>query len=318
MQSTDVIVGSGISAHAFLWTYALALKQGRLDDARRVVWIKSEIVPTCSLTSTSLISRAGLSAGVSELGDILLNAYELFESYQADFNFCEKAVQKHLPYGDLDNFKRRYGDGENDCYVIRSKKFLLDLAIQARQILGERLLERNGTVCAWDEQQLSLYGDEYLKYGRCFLGLGAGILLGHEAPAGTRAVSGSYAQSSYDLGDNSFVLSKGPMNFIYRASDRTILLGSIDDKNDRGGWPVSLPRGLALKAALDDFSVTLPRDLRWQVFAGVRHKGQKRRPFWGMIHPNLWTAHSFYKNGYTVAFLAAQATVKAWINAKPL
>lgn len=311
MQSIDVIVGSGISAHAFLWTYALALKQGRLDDARRVVWIKSEIVPTCSLTSTSLISSAGLERGVSPLGEQLLDAYQVFESRCANFAAVSKATQTHLAHGDLENFKRRYANAQGECYVIDSHNFLRELSHEAQTILGERLIYKNDTVISWQHDHLVLHSKQKLNFDRCYIALGAGI--NFLAPVkGSRTVAGHYAWANVDLGQQSFVFSRGPMNLIYRALDKVILLGSVDDKNDQHGWPVIAPRVSELKKSLAQFEFDLPSNLKWQVATGIRHKGVKRRPFWGEIATNLWGTHSLYKNGYTLAFLAADEVISKW------
>lgn len=311
MQSTDVIVGSGISAHAFLWTYALALKQGHLDDARRVVWVKSEIVPTCSLTSTSLISSAGLQRAVSPLGDQLLDAYQIFENSCAHFSSVSKATQTHLPYGDLENFKRRYASTQGECYVVQSQNFLRELSDEAQALLGDRLIHKNDTVISWQNNQLLLHSKEIIKFDRVYLALGAGINF-LTSVKGTRTVAGHYAWAKADLGEQSFVFSRGPLNLIYRAFDKVVLLGSVDDKNDQHGWPVIAPRASELKKSLAQFELELPINLKWQVATGIRHKGVKRRPFWGEIAANLWSTHALYKNGYTLAFLAAHEVMAKW------
>lgn len=309
--SLDVIVGNGIAAHAFLWTYALKLKEQGLDHTRRVLWIKSKIVPTCSLTSTSLISSAGLQYGVSELGDLLLKSYEEFVSISSNFESISKAKQTHLLSGDLENFNKRYPTTEGECFLVQSKNFLLELETKIKNILGTKLEERIGTVLSWDENLLHLHGNEQIKFDRCFLGLGAGIKLLSKAP-NTKSVSGSYAYTFLDLGKDSFVFSKGSENVIYRAADKCLLVGSIDEKDDEFGWPVMAGRGHKLKQALSTFDIDLPNDLDWKVESGVRHKGQKRRPYWGEINPNVFAAHSFYKNGYTLAFLAAKDLTSKW------
>lgn len=301
-------MGNGIAAHAFLWTYAKMLKEHHLDVARRVIWLKSEIFPTCSLTSTSLISRAGLQYGVSELGDNLLRSYEIFEENFSHHPCVTKAIQQHIEYGDSDNFKQRYADAPAYCYLIDADSFLQELANDF-----DHLVEvKTGTVLAYDSTCLTLHSGERIQFDRCFLGLGACNNL--IAPiSGTRAVAGQYAQCSVDLGADSFVISKGPHNLLYNAKVHQLMVGSLDDKEDQNGFPVVAARANALKELLSSFNYELPLGLKWHVFSGVRHKGQKRRPYWGNIKGQVDGAHSLYKNGYTLAWLAAQEVAAKWI-----
>ena len=302
---SDIVIGQGVAAHAFLWTYAEKLKQGHLDQARSIIWIKSPIIPTCSLTSTSLVSSAGLQHGVSQLGDHLLGAYEIFKQHFQNFKGVSVASQKHLPHGDLENFKKRYSDAPESCFVIASHLFLSSLEDQFKKILGHRLMIKSDTLVETKQQEIVLQSGETLAYHQCFLTLGAGnVLLGKTER--TKAVTGQYGHAKADLGSSSWVISKGPHNLIYRAIDQTLLVGSLDDKDDQLGWPSVAPRPTQLKAILESFEMDLPKDLAWKVEAGVRHKGQKRQPFWGSVGRNLYSVHGLYKNGYSLAFLAAQ------------
>ncbi len=301
----DIVIGQGIAAHAFLWTYAQKIKQGHLDQARSVFWIKSPIIPTCSLTSTSLVSCAGLQYGVSDLGDKLLKSYELFVHLFSNFSGVETAKQKHLAHGDLDNFKKRYGDAPDSCFVIASHIFLRELENQFTKILSDRLVIKTDTFIEARDNFASLQSGDILPFHRCYLALGAGnVLLGRIDR--TRAVAGQYAHAKACLGDQSWVISKGPHNLIYRASDQTLLVGSLDDKDDELGWPCVAPKANQLKDILNIFEMNLPINLTWKVEAGVRHKGQKRQPFWGSVGANLYSVHGLYKNGYSLAFLAAK------------
>lgn len=301
-------MGNGIAAHAFLWTYAKMLKERRLDVARRVIWLKSEIFPTCSLTSTSLVSRAGLQYGVSELGDNLLRSYEIFENNFSQYASVERAKQTHQPHGDVENFAKRYADAPGFCYLIDSQSFLNSLAEDFKDLVEIKI----GSIIAYEADNLTLHDQSKIKFDRCFLGLGACNNL--IAPvSGSRTVSGQYAYCEVDLGTDSFVQSKGPHNLLYNAKIRQLMLGSLDDKDDHQGFPLMASRANALKEMLADFDYGLPGGLNWQIRCGVRHKGQKRRPFWGNMIGNVDGAHSFYKNGYTLAWLAAQDIAKEWV-----
>ena len=303
-ELTDIIVGSGVAAHAFLWTYAKKVKDNGLDLPRRIQWIKSPIIPTCSFNSTSIISKAGLQRSVSPLGDQLLDGFEVFEKNFKDYDYVETALQKHLPHGDPDNFNKRYSDAPKTCYIVHSTMFLAKLESEFCEIFGNSLELINETVISENHQSIQLQSRK-LHFKRLFLFLGAGNKLYDKDPGG-RAVVGQYAEVSTDLGDKGFVRSKGPHNLIYRAMDKTLLVGSLDDKEDELGWPVLGHRSNRLKSFLTEFDITLSDDLIWQVKSGVRHKGIKRQPFWGEVRPNVFSVHGLYKNGYTLAFLAAK------------
>lgn len=305
-SQTLVIVGNGIAAHAYLWTYAQMLKQGRLDGVRRISWLKSALVPVCSQSSTSLISVAGIERHVSFLGDTLLDAFEIFKHNFENYDCVQKAKQKHLPHGDLENFKRRYENIESDCFIIATKDFLNLLAKEIFDVLGEYIVEEEGTVMGWQKNELLLLGDQVLRFDHCVLAIGAGHAL-LKTPAKHKSVAGHYAWTNIDLGHESWVLSRGPHNLIYRAYDKTLLLGSYDDKDDGHGWPLMAKHGHSIKKILLDFEneISLPAKLNWQLESGVRHKAPKRQPFWGKLDEGIDSIHGLYKNGFTFSFLAA-------------
>ncbi len=306
---SDIVIGQGIAAHAFLWTYAQMIKEGRLDRARRVIWIKSPVFPTCSLTSTSLISRAGLHRGVSPHGDHLIAGFELFQKYFQNFSGVEVATQKHLPHGDIDNFNKRFGDAPEACLLASSRVFLSSLEQTFKSILKDSLIELSDTLVEYSEHEITLHSGKKLNFNQCYLALGAAnSLLGFTDK--TRAVSGQYAHAKADLGESAWILSKGPHNLIYRAQDKTLLLGSLDDKEDELGWPNLAPRTNDLKSILENFEVDLPKGLDWKIEVGVRHKGHKRLPFWGRVAGEVYSIHGLYKNGYTLAFLAAKELLR--------
>jgi len=133
-ELTDIIVGSGVAAHAFLWTYARNLQNNNLDLPRRIVWIKSPVLPTCSLTSTSIVSKAGLQRNTSPFGDQLIDSYELFNNHFKDFDSVEVAAQTHLLHGDPEQFNKRYSDAPSTCLIVQSKHFLKELEEEFLQV----------------------------------------------------------------------------------------------------------------------------------------------------------------------------------------
>lgn len=303
-QLCDIIVGNGVAAHAFLWTYAKRLKANNLDLPRRILWIKSPVIPTCSLTSTSIVSRAGLQRKTSPFGDQLIDAYDLFEKNFKNFYGVETATQSHLPHGDLNQFNKRYADAPPTCLIVQSAYFLKKLEDEIKSVVSHHLEIIHDTLINEEQKSIQLQSG-VRQFDRLFLFLGGGNKLYDHDPGG-RAVGGQYAQTQIDLGDKGFVQSKGPHNLIYRSADKMLLIGSLDDKADELGWPVIAPREKAIQSFLNDFEIDLPNDLNWEVLSGVRHKGVKRLPFWGEVRANVYSVHGLYKNGYTLAFLAAK------------
>lgn len=303
-QLCDIVVGNGVAAHAFLWTYAKKLKSHHLDLPRRILWIQSPLVPTCSLTSTSLISCAGLQRQTSPFGDQLIDAYELFENYFSANEFVEQALQTHLPHGDLEQFNRRYPTREQGCFIVHHEQFLQKLREEFMQVFDTGLQVITDSVIGEDVDSILTQSGRF-NFKRLFLFLGAGNIFYDKNPGG-RAVVGQYAQAKVDLGDKAFVHTKGHHNVIYRVKDKTVLIGSLDDKDDHLGWPVLAQRPKAIHQLLNGFEIKIPLNLDWKYFSGVRHKGVKRLPYWGEIRPDVYSVHGLYKNGYTLAFLAAK------------
>ena len=74
MPKSWVVLGGGIAALTFLDEFL-----GYLSPSESLLQISSEAnAPSCSLKSTAICCQSGIRKGVSPLGDLLCDSYQLY------------------------------------------------------------------------------------------------------------------------------------------------------------------------------------------------------------------------------------------------
>lgn len=131
----------------------------------------------------------------------------------------------------------------------------------------------------------------------------------------SRPVAGTYLRfkvSDFDLKEfrtqHSFSVVFDQIHFIFRSHAKDILIGSTSTNNsknflaDRQGMLSQYQRVMEILANV----ITLPTFEKGELITGIRHKGQRRTPYWGEINKNCYAVWGLYKNGYSLAFSAAK------------
>lgn len=103
----------------------------------------------------------------------------------------------------------------------------------------------------------------------------------------------------------SFVINE--IHFIYRKQSQDILIGATTTNDsmvllaDKEGILDQYTR----LASFFEGAITLPPFEQGELITGIRHKGQRRTPFWGEINHNMYAIWGLYKNAFTLAFTAS-------------
>jgi hypothetical protein len=114
-------------------------------------------------------------------------------------------------------------------------------------------------------------------------------------------------KSEFNLNQSfSFVIEE--IHFIYRKEAQDFLLGATTTNNqlnflhDIQGMK---DQYLRFKKYTEGV-ITLPEFDSGELITGIRHKGQKRTPFWGKVNQDIYAIWGLYKNAWTMAFTAGK------------
>lgn len=280
--------------------------------------------------------------GISSLGDLLVDAFtessHFFETHRPEGVYrCEHVHLWQETSVKAPGFFARYQDAwyrdkripplvrpckqewvlaRNPAYVIDPERYLPFLARQARY---DRVIRE--TVASVSEDAVHLVSGQCLAFDHLFLCAGQYTRLLSDCFQDvtqlhrTKPVAGTYME--FDLADldkrefcdpeRAFCFDVEDVNVVYRPQARTILLGATSrndcDSHEPDDGIVALCD--QVRTALEGV-LTFPDPAKARIRSGVRHKGPRRRPFWGRIAPGISAVYGLYKNAFMTANLAAK------------
>lgn len=319
------VIGNGIAANVFLAEY--------LKKANNVLQIHSpDKAPPCSLNTTGTVVLDGVRMGVSPLGDLIFKSFEAFTNYYNTHQptGVDPARFFLLTHGDgresESEFTRRFGSFENietplktkDSHTgkewggfvinpgpfmeyLENKKLALNPTIQKDLLTGMEKTKEGIT--------LKLLSGETVLTKKVLLATGAytkiyeTIYPPKEEISKSKILPGSYLESEMDLGASSFAIQKNRENLIYHGPYKKLVLGATQQKN-----LVQAPDYQKLAHIHQSFSdlleMELPELSTFKVKSGIRHKGVRRKPFWGELDKDVYGFFSLYKKGLSFPFFA--------------
>jgi hypothetical protein len=309
-----------------------------VDQILQSLWGKSitkiticgqdEIAPACSLRSTAVVALRGTQTGLSPLGDELYESYHLAKEEYKKWKSVKPSPLFHLIDEDDLKAQRRFKDltqveetpfifqrekrivKKEDAFIIDTHEFFNECRIKYPQINFKKIFI---TQIIKDETHLRLIGlNEELKADILFLCQGAYPTFFEEAPL--IPVLGSYLSFSTNFNEESFSISSKGYNLVYQAHQKRLLLGSTTEAKSFN----RSPNFFELKNIFNHFIDLLPElkgciQLDEAVIeSGVRAKAKDRRMIVKRInhHPEIWIFNGFYKNGWSLPFLAAKLFLK--------
>lgn len=345
-----IIIGNGIAAKCFLLELASAKIN---KNIRVLQLYSDEKQVPCSIRSTGIVALNGTKKGTSVLGDLIVDSYELtkdfFEKNSPDG--VSKAINYHIcgeegPSELLD----RYGsalakDGLDEigylfkgkellqiqsAYLINTEKFLPWMDSEINDSLSKNskitLVKRSESVTKIDQKNnrykletesgAEMEGDILLVCTGAYTKLSNELFPKVDSINRSKVVEGGYLQfSEIDFGTKDFVISRNFKNLIYRHSDKTFMIGPMacDGEIELSEFKALKEEYLSIQKLFVKGPPYWPEFKMGELFIGKRHKGIKRKPFWGKISdldsPPMFGIFSLYKNGFTFPFQGAKDIV---------
>lgn len=328
-----LIIGDGIAA------WCLMFELNRVGH--KITQIShDESSPACSPRSTSINCLRGTTRGKSPLGDLICESYEYFEKFNLDFS--PAGIYKGMEYQLFDNpekWLRRYPEyfkvQDNDFLIehtqklphyfpnhayfidpVELKNWFLDQC-PCVSIMNERVIELKPVdskrIISTSSGEYS-FDQIYVCAGKDSLTLLEGLnskvdyYLQHSKP-----VAGSYFEISLDEVEHEFEnnlnLYFDKYSFIYRKDQNILQIGSSSTNKSDSYEIDENAMSIIYEHVKSHLKIDLPAREKFKIITGVRHKGFKRRPYWGEVAPNIFAVCGLYKNAYTFAFLAANNLV---------
>ncbi|WP_412462581.1 NAD(P)/FAD-dependent oxidoreductase [Halobacteriovorax sp. RT-2-6] len=308
-----LVVGDGIAGRAIL--YFLTKKY---PTARIAQVYDDEAFPACSRRTTSVVSFGLFEEGISKLGNILFHAHEFLKDF-VEINRPSgvySCKQFYLPPNIKEDplkfkqFEARYGADfiefknqqtvAKDAYVINPDEFLNFFKTDVEQIRARVSGVNKGKVKtnigSFNAQKIILATSAYTSL----------IFKDKSLPEG-KPVKGTYFTWDIDLNEESFVISRGHFNLIYRAQDNLLLFGA---NSIEGLSHLHSPKEVYEK--LEIFQGLFPEFKNLEkpmIHTGIRHKGKRRTPFCGEVCEGVYALNALYKNGWSAGVSLAKELV---------
>lgn len=352
-----VIIGSGIAAISYLWQLSENLSAYMLQNLatskikKILVLSQSDWAPPCSLNSTAIAAKRGISKGISALGDLLWQGQEyLWHHYQqqlaqlADLQGLEPITCYYHPEAKA---SKRVGASELGL-MFYPEKFLTSLtAICCHRLaaLGCEVIFKHEFIYNIDAHFIQLQSGVNIHFVHVALFPGAYVqelswspgLLPDEVVQNIakkgQSVYGSYVEGTCHLNCGSFAYYAAEKNgmqrsFIYRSQDHKVLIGTYSQKESfllteqQSCLLRDDARNLLLEV-MQKFKLPNVATPEWVLKTGRRHKLAERKPIFG--HSDIkhdatavnsrYRSISYslggYKNGYSIAFYVAHQLAQA-------
>lgn len=326
-MTTLAIIGAGIAGRSLLYSLA---KEGKSYSEVHLFHSDSFASP-CSLNSTAVVAPRGLSAGLSNLGDMLIDGFKTFSNHvKNDSPYGVKHITQSTGcYQDLEKFKERYPHGKNqkrlgslsflketylaqeDGYLIDSSVYLGWLLLEAERKFPLKIHQNFVTeVLPGSKVILKTNEGETVEVDQVVFATGAYSkfwknLFPKSKLESTKTVQGTYLEYlGIDWDIPSFSLTLEGKNLIYHQDKGKLLVGSTSEETHHELPPLEELKNLHhelssyLELELPDFS-------QGQIKVGLREKAPKREPY-VLQNENIWAIGGFYKNGFSLALSEAR------------
>jgi hypothetical protein len=337
------VVGNGIAAQTFLWNLSEKMTSNENKSQNfSVAHIYSEkCAPACSLRSLASISLNGVEESAQGLGEDLRVAYFKFIDFYQRFSppGIHPIKQHHFFTNEKDKAKmlRRFTilspqnhpkiNGEDregaqvDSYILETKTFLnwFQSIIKLPKKDFSSFL-KNLTIDKDGNFELHLEDQSIVKAKKVVMAIGAyskiyghfyrseEILFNEEKNV---VKAGSFLERNIDLGDESFLFTIDMNKVMYRAFEKKLLIGSVTTVGAFEAPPMK-DLQLLLEKVQTAMSFDLGRLTDFKVVTGLRHKGPRRKFIAERLSDTkeIYGINGFYKNGFTLNFLAAEKLIQ--------
>jgi len=313
------VIGEGVAATAFL--YALTQK-ANVDKFSSIIHFgTAELAPATSLRSTAIAALRGTRAGLSPLGDEIVEMWhhthplflrERWRGLKAvnieTWVYSDKADRR---YGHLERIEKSiHRAHQSPRYRTTEPGWIIEPATLLKNVPRPPVDYRPNLVTSLAKKKngwaIGFLGGT-VDVDDVVLATGAWSDWTRELFVGSplenmKNVQGSFYQwERTNYGESHFVLNLEGMVCVYHADERRLILGATSISGDE----TFVPHLDSLKKIREDFLSFVDFDLpvtKPAIITGLRAQTKGRRPWAGRLDENLYAIGGLYKTGWVTAW----------------
>ncbi|HXH32255.1 MAG TPA: FAD-dependent oxidoreductase [Bacteriovoracaceae bacterium] len=323
-MTTLAIIGGGITGRSLL--YNLAKEKKRFTSIH--VFNSDSFAPACSRSSTAVVAKRGVSAGHSQLGDLLAKGFEDFQAHvrEAAPPGVSSLLQLSVATKKLEAFHARFPQAvqateaaflklRQQASICLEEAFHINPPVYLEWLLRESertlpIVLHEDLVMSTEESgerisirtlnsRVPLIVDQVVFAGGVQNSFWKGLL---PDPAGVAAktVPGSYYQfQNIELPCPSFSLTFDGENLIYSSELNRLLVGSTSNVSFCQLPPTEDLVGI-YRRFQQRLELELPDLAAGVIKTGVREKARRREPYVVSAGRTFFIG-GMYKNGFTLS-----------------
>ena len=324
-MTTLAIVGGGLMGRSLIYT--LAKEQKYFEKI--VLFSSDQITIPCTLNSTAIVARRGITRGHSRLGDLLFEGHELFSDHVISDrpHGIETVTQYNGALTKLDTFLERFPNSSlsdkffnQKFYLSEENAFMVDPRTYINWLLNESKSFYQNSFETLDDMVIDILEEDrvYLKtlngnkfefdkvifaggsYNRFWASRVPDTKLNISKP-----VQGSYLEFNHVPWDRpSFSLTLEGDNLIWNNPLKRLFIGSTT--NDSIHYlPPKRELTLIYERLSQRVNLKFPPIERSVFKVGLREKAQKREPYIIEKGRSVFVG-GLYKNAFTLALKLAR------------
>lgn len=329
-MTTLAIIGGGIAGRSLIYTLA-----NQQNPYSTILWFESDSFAfPCSLHSTAVVARRGVSAGVSDLGDFISEGFKTFSEHAKFAGPAGVSTISQLTVSteDKTSFLKRYPQAQltqnilswklespslvdqEDAYLIHPESYLewlisksASLPLQKKNDFVVELIQVESKHQIHTQGGQTYIADQVILAGGVSNQLWSSLLPQSKLEK-CKTAQGCYLEFHHDLSEKSFSLTIDGENLIYNSETKKLLIGSTTHDVIH-----ELAPRLELQAIYENLrskiNCPLPDFSHGLILVGKREKAPKREPYI-ITDGSISAIGGFYKNGFSFGLDQAQRLLK--------
>lgn len=316
-MTTLAIIGSGLVGKSLIYT--LAKEQKHFEKV--TLFSSDNILSPCTLSSTAIAAPRGTSAGLSELGDLLVDGYKtLKEHVELDRpDGVQKIIQYSAATEKTEQFLKRYPDAQKEQTFLKERAYMsqedafmfdpktyTDWLLKESRISGLEVLDDLVLEITQNERiHLKTLHGRNLSFDKVVFAGGSYNRFWKELAPDTKLRTSKPSQGSFfefqhvSWNRPSFSLTLDGDNIIWNDPLKRLYVGSTTS-DDVHYLPPMLELNGIYQRLSEKTSLPLPDRKEAVVRTGLREKAQKREPYL-IRRDNMFFIGGMYKNAFTLA-----------------